>query len=162
MQLNLTTGYAIRMVVYLARNADKVVSSHEISEATHISQKYLVRLGSKLRLAHIVESVSGVYGGFILMRPADEISLYEVVALFEETIKIHRCLEFDHFCTQTEATKCPTFRRFSIMQKVWEGFLTQTTIADLLGECDETEVLESIVKGSASALPDPIVPEQGE
>lgn len=152
MQLNLTTGYAIRMVVYLAKNAGRSVPSHEISEATCISQKYLIRIASKLRLAHIVESAAGVNGGFSLMRPASEITLYEVAALMEETIKIHRCLEFDHFCSQMEALACPTYRCFLLMQRLWEGFLTSTTIADLLEGVADADLLERILAKVTPAL----------
>ncbi len=145
MQLNLTTGYAIRMVVFLARNVNRVVSSYEISEALKISQKYLVRIGGKLRIAGVVESVSGANGGFSLIRPADDITLYDVVVLMEDTIKIHRCLEFDHFCTQLTAVECPTYRCFTVMQKLWESFLIETTIADLLEGVDNSDLIDRIV-----------------
>ncbi len=153
MQLNLTTGYAIRMVVCLASSEERIVPSKTISEETQISQKYLIRIGGKLKSGQIVDSTFGAKGGFFLMRPAGEISLYDVVSLMENTIKIHPCLELEHFDDKSYESQSSVYRSFAVMQRFWENFLNNVTIADLLEDIEDTDLIDRIVVRDVSEHP---------
>lgn len=144
MQLKLTTGYVIRMLVYLAENKRIVCSLAELSENLKISQKYLIRISVKLRDAGILETYSGSRGGFRLKKSAEEIRLYDIVLLMEGTVKLHRCLEEDHYCSQKISDRCRTLQCFAVMQKYWENFLKGITIADLTEGMSEREVEQRI------------------
>lgn len=145
MQLNQSTGYAIRMLVYLAENGGKTRSSTEVSAAIQVaSQAYLMRIGAKLRRAGILEAYPGHMGGYSLSRPADEIRLYDVILLMEGTVQLHCCMEPDQSCPQKAAGSCHTLRCFEGMQKYWEKFLKNITIADLVDGLSEEEVARRI------------------
>ena len=131
MQLNLTTDYAIRVLVYLAERKGTVCSASEMSERLHVTRKYLIRISTKLRDAGFLVTYPGNVGGYSLGKPAEEIRLYDVVLLMEGTVKLHRCLEPDRFCSRGMADSCRVHQCFEGMQKCWEDFLTGVTVADL-------------------------------
>ena len=87
MQLNVSTDYAIRFMLYLARSTSKTVSSSKLSSAIGVSPRYLLKIGAKLRNGGFVTTSHGPLGGFGLAKSAKEISLQDVIIVMEETIK---------------------------------------------------------------------------
>ena len=86
MQLNLSTDYAIRLILYLAKAA-KTVSSSKLSAAVGVSPRYLLQIGAKLRDTGLITTSHGSAGGYGLSRPAREISLYDIIIVMEERVK---------------------------------------------------------------------------
>ena len=58
MQIQLTTDYAIRILTYLAMKK-AVASSTELSIKLEIPQKYVARIGYKLKNANLADTVTG-------------------------------------------------------------------------------------------------------
>jgi Rrf2 family protein len=79
--------YAIRAVVELAA-ADEVgpVKGERIAQAQEIPLKFLENILGDLRQAGIVRSQRGAEGGYWLARPADEITLADVIRAVEGPI----------------------------------------------------------------------------
>jgi Rrf2 family protein len=71
--------YALRAVIELAASADGPVKGERIAQAQEIPLKFLENILGDLRHAGIVRSQRGAEGGYWLARPADEISVAEVV-----------------------------------------------------------------------------------
>lgn len=83
MPLNKTTDYAIRLILYLARNA-QTVSSSKLSAAIGVSPRYLLQVGAKLRDAELISTTHGPAGGYDLKNPPREISLFDIILIMEE------------------------------------------------------------------------------
>ena len=96
MQLNLTTDYAIRLILYLYI-ADREVTVKEIAEKMVISPKYLPSVTKKLVEIGLVQSKPGRNGGLKAVKPAEEVTLLEIISSMEKTIKCNRCLEDDEY-----------------------------------------------------------------
>ena len=79
MRLTLHTDYALRTLIYLGLRQDRRVSIREIAEAHRISQHYLMKIVQDLGHAGFVETVRGRHGGLRLARPANEITIGQVV-----------------------------------------------------------------------------------
>ena len=105
MQLKVTTDYAVRTLMYLARHKG-IVPIAEIAEAMKIPEKYLNRLGLALRDEGLIVTHRGKNGGYSLGRPPENIRLYDVVALVEGTVALNRCLEEDGYCGRDAAGFC--------------------------------------------------------
>ena len=73
MQLNITTDYAIRIILALANRDGEVVSSKDISMTMKIPQKYVLKITRSLVAAELIERRSGVYGGFLLAKKPRDI-----------------------------------------------------------------------------------------
>ena len=77
MQLNQSTDYAIRIILYLAKAA-RIVPSSKLAVAIGISPRYLLQIGAKLRDANLITVSYGTTGGYVLAKPPKEISLFEI------------------------------------------------------------------------------------
>jgi Rrf2 family transcriptional regulator, iron-sulfur cluster assembly transcription factor len=106
MELTRKGEYAIRGIIYLARQAEgKVVLISEIAEATDVPQTFLAKIFQNFAKIGLVNSFRGTGGGFTLGRPASRITLREVVEAVEGPIMPNRCLtgtgscEFGDTCT---------------------------------------------------------------
>lgn len=90
MQLNTSTDYAIRMVLYLAKHG-RVIPSAELSEHINISRRYTMLIASRMRDAGIIGVSKGSVGGYYLLREPTQISIYDIVVAMEGKILIsHR------------------------------------------------------------------------
>jgi len=132
MRLSTKGQYAVRAMVNLARHSGaKPVSLKDISEGEGISLSYLEQLFVKLRRGHIVRSVRGPGGGYILAKPSSAISVGEVISVVEEPLNPVACLDKDSAGCAREAN-CST-------QGIWKGlankiseFLNSISIEDII------------------------------
>ena len=84
MKLTSQTEYALLALVFLARNSQSGVHPAEkISKAQNIPLKFLEHILIALRRAGLIKSTKGMRGGYRLAKSASEISLAEVIRLFE-------------------------------------------------------------------------------
>lgn len=67
MQLNIATDYAIRIVIYMAKQR-RIVSSRELSENLKISQPFIYKIMRKLNHVGILAINTGIHGGYILQK----------------------------------------------------------------------------------------------
>ena len=82
MQFNTSTDYAIRMILYLAKES-KTVSSSKLATFIGVSSRYLLQISAKLRDAGLIEVTYGGNGGFRLIHPANKISLFDIVIIMK-------------------------------------------------------------------------------
>lgn len=77
--------YALLALAYLARNCGdgKLVTADEISAAQDIPRKFLEQILLVLKRGGYVKSTKGQNGGFRLARPAEKISLAEIIRLMD-------------------------------------------------------------------------------
>lgn len=86
MRLNARVDYALRAVVELASvggSADGPVTAERLATGQDIPPKFLESILLQLRRAGIVHSQRGPDGGYWLARPAEEISLAEVIRVID-------------------------------------------------------------------------------
>ena len=86
MRVSAKADYALRAAIELAAAGDGPVKGERIAQAQEIPLKFLENILLELRHAGIVRSQRGAEGGYWLARPAEEISLAEVVRAVEGPI----------------------------------------------------------------------------
>jgi Rrf2 family nitric oxide-sensitive transcriptional repressor len=91
MRLTRYTDYAMRVLLYLGAQPDRVCSIGEIAKAYGISQNHLMKVAHDLGKAGYVEGVRGRSGGIRLARPADRINVGAVVRQTEEGFELVEC-----------------------------------------------------------------------
>ena len=133
MQLQMTTDYAMRILVDLAAQK-RVVPSTELSERLVIPAKYVLQVGRKLKENQFADTVTGSKGGYVLSKPPEEISIFDILIAFEGTMKINRCLEPDEYCSRRAVTSCVVHCFFSEVQNDLEKKLKSATLATLLAK----------------------------
>ena len=71
--------YAVVAMAELARSGDRPLPVKELAERRDIPDQFLEQLFSTLRRSGLLTSHRGSKGGYTLSRPADEITVLEVV-----------------------------------------------------------------------------------
>ena len=93
MMFSTKAEYGVRVLVELAaRDGTSPVPLTEIAEANGLPLAYLEHLVARLRKAGLVESRRGARGGYLLARPAEEITMAEVVEALEGSIAPIECI----------------------------------------------------------------------
>src|SRR6201995_3943686 len=79
MRLSARADYALRASIELASATDSHVTADRIARAQQIPGKFLETILTQLRRAGLIRSQRGPEGGFWLARPANEISLADII-----------------------------------------------------------------------------------
>jgi Rrf2 family protein len=96
MMFSTKAEYGVRVMAHLARvDGDDPVSLSAIAESEGLPLAYLEHLVARLRRAGLVESRRGAHGGYSLGRPAESITMAEVVRALEGEIAPIECISAD-------------------------------------------------------------------
>ena len=93
MRLTRQSNYAIRSLVYCAVNQPGLSRVADIAKAYAISELFLFKLIKPLVENGLLETVRGRHGGVRLGKPANEITLLEIIMLTEENFALAECFE---------------------------------------------------------------------
>lgn len=92
MKLTTKGRYAVTAMLDLALHDEKgPINLADIARRQEISLAYLEQLFSKLKRSSLVESSRGPGGGYRLKRPADAISVRDVINAVDEPVDATRC-----------------------------------------------------------------------
>lgn len=124
MELTRKGEYAIRGILYLARQPQgKVSLVGDIAAASDVPKSFLAKILQDFVKMGLVTSSRGTGGGFLLARPANRITLREVVEAVEGPIMPNRCLIGAGACDRDGSCR---------VHPVWER-VRQETVAILDG-----------------------------
>ena len=101
MKLSTRARYGLKALIDLGlHSANEAISLQSIAERQDISTSYLEQLMAMLKKAGLVKSSRGAYGGYQLGKPADEISVGEVLRVLEGSLEAAACpgIENDGTC----------------------------------------------------------------
>ncbi len=133
-----TAEYALRSVVCLASYPQAALTTEKIAKVTKVPGSYLSKVLQALGRAGIVRSQRGLHGGFSLAKPAEELSLLEVINAVDPLKHIDRCplgLE------QHGSNLCPLHKRLNDSIHIMEKTYQESSIGDLLKEPTESRPL---------------------
>ena len=95
MKITALEEYGLRCLVHLARRGqDAPVSAREVAAAEGLTVEYVTQLLVRLRRAGLVSSVRGSRGGFLLTRPADELTMGDVSRALAEPFVDRLCASY--------------------------------------------------------------------
>ena len=132
MQITRAGEYAVLGLMCLARRpSTSVVMIDEVSREEHIPKSFAAKIFQSLAKAGLVKSNRGTGGGFILLKPAKEITVLQVIEAIEGKIAFQRCLDeqepkCEHF------GGCALCGLFEEAQDRVKDVFSRTTLADLM------------------------------
>jgi len=135
MKVTAQEEYGLRCMLGAASSSpDKPVTVSAIAQSERISVAYASQLLNLLREAHLVESLRGRSGGYYIARPAEQISLSEILAaLGGHIFEPEYC---DRFPGEEDSCvhmgDCSLRSLWGTLEGIVEQVLTRTTLADLL------------------------------
>lgn len=133
MQFNESTGYAVRMVIFLAENRG-FSGGEELRAGTAIPATVLPAITKPLRRAGIIATRRGNQGGFTLAKSPEQITMADIVRAMEGTTRINRCLEADSHCALGRASTCKVRAFYLEVQEWLDKTFEAKTVASLMSE----------------------------
>jgi Rrf2 family nitric oxide-sensitive transcriptional repressor len=129
--LSQTVEYALRAVVQLASVAPAPQTTDQIAKITRVPRAYLSKVLQSLGRAKLVHSRRGIGGGIVLSKPANELTILEVVKAVEPIQRIRTCpLGLVAHGTHL----CPLHKRLDNALAMVEEAFQHTTLAEVLAE----------------------------
>ncbi len=122
------TQYALRAMLFLAKNNGKVCPISIIAKKENISFDYLEKIFSNLEKKGLVVSKRGATGGYLLSKNYKNITLKDIFVATEEKIAIVDCIL--NKCPQ--GSKCDAMRAWKSVNKKIEEALLSIKLSDLL------------------------------
>jgi len=136
MRLTQFSNYALRLMQFAALHAPRRIRVDDVAVAHGISRHHLLKAVNRLSHEGFVHVTRGRGGGFVLTRPADTISVGDVVRVTEAPIRLVECFHAD-------TNSCPLVgvcRLQAGLAHAMEAFLAELdnlTIADIASNHDE-------------------------
>ncbi len=146
MMFSTKAEYGVRVMAHLAgRAGEGPTSLTTIAEAEGLPPAYLEHLAARLRRAGLIDSRRGARGGYSLSRPAEDITMAEVVRSLEGEIAPIECITADAdgslVCVREGELghlPCPTKLLWTRVQGSIVRTLTDMTLADLVEPSNRT------------------------
>ena len=117
------------------------VKIKDISARQDISIKYLESIVTMLTKADIVKGERGPQGGYVLSRPASEITVAEVVMSIEGTMAPVPCIKDGNIDCQRK-DRCTTLDMWLRIEKAVMDIMNETTIQDLLNDANSKGIIK--------------------
>ena len=90
--LSSTAEYALRIMVALARRqAEVYLKGKEIAKEAEVSEAYTAKILNALNRAGLVRAQKGLKGGYLLGKPAQEISLFDIIHAVDPFTTFNQC-----------------------------------------------------------------------
>ena len=90
MRISRSTGYALVAVGYIGENyQDGAVLASRVAKEYNIPLEYLLKILQQLVRANILRSKRGPRGGFFLARPAESITMLEIIESVDGPLMSH-------------------------------------------------------------------------
>ena len=135
MKLTTKGRYAVMAMADLATNENlKPISLSEISIRQNISLSYLEQLFVKLKNNHLVKSVRGPHGGYILEKKAKDIKLSSIMFAVDEEVKTLSCKKDSKKGCGGRTVKCITHNLWDDLEKHINSFFENKNLQDLVSK----------------------------
>jgi Rrf2 family protein len=128
MQITRQADYAVRAMVFLAQlDPEDKASTRKIAQEKSIPPSFLAKIISQLSVAGILHTSRGAKGGVSLAKPAESISLLDVVEAIDGPILLNDCVSDMSSCKHDES--CPLKPVWCDAQKMLVDHLSKANFA---------------------------------
>ena len=154
MRITTWAEYGVICALNLARRTDLgPVNGREIARQERLPADYVEQILLRLRRAGVIASTRGARGGYVLAKPAGEISIRDVIHASElETFDLH-CVSHpvgEERCS--ESHNCSIRPVWLLLQRRIDDVLEGVRLSDLLAEEGEVRVRVGL---GVSVAPEP-------
>jgi Rrf2 family protein len=152
LKISTRARYGLRLMIELARGtkSEKLMHLGRVGQITGISESYLAQLAIPLKKTGLMVGVSGKKGGYHLGRPAEEITIADIVEAMIGHISLTECSSNPSVCLNAEF--CEARVVWSLMSDCMNNILASHTLANLLDR-DHLGLLKEQLEVPANALP---------
>ncbi|MCI8869307.1 Rrf2 family transcriptional regulator [Pseudoflavonifractor sp. 60] len=124
--------YALRIMRALYQKEQ--LSATAIAQQEHMPKAVTLKILKQLRSAGLVDSRRGPSGGYLLLRPCEEMNLWELFQAMGGGMLINRCQQPGYQCENRSADNCALSLELSRVQQVLDEELQRTPLSQLFQE----------------------------
>jgi Rrf2 family protein len=133
-RISARTDYAIRAVAHIAEQTAQSgeqlpIKADDIARAQDVPPKYLLDILRDLRAAQLLRSQRGADGGYLLARPANQMTLGDVIRALEGPLATVHDLSVSQMSYQGAAADLPVV--WKAMRTALRSVFDEITIAEL-------------------------------
>jgi len=131
LQVSRRVDYALRAIIHLANEetSERACTVSEIAERERIPRQFLEKIVQQLIQRGLVRSRRGPRGGYVLGRPAEQVTFRDVIEAVEGPISLNVCVGEHADCFLLGA--CGMNRIWREGQRRVMDLFQSTTIADV-------------------------------
>ena len=133
-RLNRLTDYAVVVMIQMTQHPNNVHTAPQIASDTGIPLPTVAKLLNALARESLVLSHRGAAGGYTLGRPAEKVSVAEIIQAMEGPIALTACVEGSGNHCDVECL-CPMAGNWNRVNQAIHDALSQVTLADMAASC---------------------------
>jgi Rrf2 family protein len=145
LRLSKKTDYALISLTYVASLGDRPASAREIAERHDIPVELLAKVLQRLVQRGVLRSQQGIHGGYLLARPAQTVTVAEVVEAIDGPLQLTVCGTTDERCEQF--SKCNVRDPLHRIRDRIIGALMECTVAELANDRHDEPVAMPFATG---------------
>ena len=149
LRLSKLTDYGTVIMAYMARQQERVLAAPELAVAIGVATPTASKILKLLARGGLLRSVRGATGGYMLSRPAGEISIAQVIDAMEGPIGLTECSVIAGLCAQEEA--CSIRGNWQRINLVIRHALDQITLAEMARPAFRPVLVQVESRGTAAA-----------
>ncbi len=143
-RLSKVTDYGIVLLAQLARSEDRSAqNAHKLALEVELPVPMVSKILKSLARSGLLLSHRGAKGGYTLARPADAITVAEMIAVLEGPIALTECTQHPGACIQEP--NCQVREPWQRINQVVKAALANITLADLVASEPGTLIPLSIL-----------------
>jgi len=128
--LTKNTDYAIRALLALAAKKGSYVSAKSIATEHDIPYQFLRRLLQEMIRHNLIISKDGVQGGFIMQKNPDDITVTELIEIFQGKVQVSECMFRKQICSNR--ARCVLRHEIMRIEQIVQSEFQKVTIGKLL------------------------------
>lgn len=129
LRISKLADYATVLMTYLARHKDDLNNASSVAQETGISVPTVKKLLKRLTQSGLLTSHRGTKGGYFLARPADQISVLEIIESIDAQTSIIECSD-DHSHCSLEAV-CDVKSNWRVINSAIQAALASVMLSHL-------------------------------
>jgi len=143
--------YGVLLLGHFVRHADELTSSNALSEAYHMPQSVVANLLKEFCKGGLLESKRGLHGGYRLAKPAESITLLEVLGVIDGPVQLTDCAaeQVLDSCDYTDV--CPSRSPMRAVNGRIVQFLDSLTLSELLNDVPVQPLPETAASSPTSS-----------
>ncbi|MCA9783439.1 MAG: SUF system Fe-S cluster assembly regulator [Calditrichaeota bacterium] len=145
LRISRQTDYGVFLMTIFGREeVGKLISARDLVARTQLPLPMVSKILKGLARNGILESQRGVHGGYYLSRPADQLSVSEIIEAIDGPIAITECVDEETGCRFKSV--CPMHSNWSRINMAIASALSDVTLAQM---CDWDRPMPRLNLGKA-------------
>lgn len=145
MKLSTKSRYGLRILLQIALESDSVpaVKGKDIAKSQDISEAYLEQIMIPLKNSGIIRTVRGCNGGYCLNKTPEEVTVLDIIELFEGKLQLVKCVSDNSLCERCNV--CLASEVWGHLSAVLRKEAASITLASLVEKMKRNYGLEYII-----------------